>query len=76
MIQHFIILNTVGLPRLTKHYTPLPIAKKQALLRGVFSLVSSRPAGSCCFVEDEQVLGTCATARELPRMPVFCSVCS
>merc|ERR1719159_295548 len=57
MISHFIILNTIGLPRLTKHYVPLGLVQQQRLLRGVFNVVSGRPESSCAFVEDEDLLG-------------------
>lgn len=43
-------VNTSGVPRLTKFYTPLR-APSLPLIQKIFSLVSSRPAGLCNLLE-------------------------
>ena len=76
MISHFIILNTIGLPRLTKHYVPLGLVQQQRLLRGVFNVVSGRPESSCAFVEDEDLLGegsTCTLCHSRASVSLVCT---
>lgn len=43
-------VNTSGVPRLTKFYTPLRSAS-QPLISKIFSLISSRPASLCNFLD-------------------------
>ncbi|KAH8120597.1 Adaptor protein complex sigma subunit [Phellopilus nigrolimitatus] len=50
MIHSVLIFNTSGIPRLTKFYTPLRSAS-QPLISKIFSLVSSRPATLCNFLD-------------------------
>lgn len=67
MIHHFLILNTSGLPRLTKHYIPLSLSMQQQLLTDVFNKINAKmriPESSyqnnnsnnaaCCFIDVEQ----------------------
>lgn len=52
-------VNTSGVPRLTKFYTPLQ-QSSQTVVQKIFSLVSNRPSGLCNFLdapELEQFLG-------------------
>lgn len=60
------LVNTSGVPRLTKFYTSLnqnaghSQARTQALIQKIFSLISQRPAGLCNFLdapELEEFLG-------------------
>ncbi|KIJ45576.1 hypothetical protein M422DRAFT_59764 [Sphaerobolus stellatus SS14] len=55
MIHAVLIFNNVGLPRLTKFYTPFEVST-QELLRKIFSLVCSRPAGLCNFIDAPDLL--------------------
>ncbi|KAL1709119.1 clathrin adaptor complex small chain-domain-containing protein [Schizophyllum commune] len=60
MIHAVLIFNTSGLPRLTKFYTPLH-QSSQTIVQKIFSLISTRPAGLCNFLdapELEDILGT------------------
>ncbi|KAF8587282.1 Adaptor protein complex sigma subunit [Ramaria rubella] len=50
MIHSVLIFNNAGLPRLTKFYSPLQVSTQQ-LVRKIFSLVSTRPAGLCNFLD-------------------------
>ncbi|KAG2023856.1 clathrin coat assembly protein ap17 [Coprinopsis cinerea AmutBmut pab1-1] len=50
MIHAVLIFNTSGLPRLSKFYTPLH-QPADTVIQKIFSLVSTRPAGLCNFVE-------------------------
>lgn len=43
-------VNTTGVPRLTKFYSPLH-KSVQTLIQKIFSLVSTRPAGLCNFLD-------------------------
>lgn len=43
-------VNTSGVPRLTKFYTPIRSAS-QPLIQKIFSLISSRPASLCNFLD-------------------------
>ena len=43
-------VNTSGIARLTKFYTPLHQAQ-QTIVQKIFSLISSRPAGLCNFLD-------------------------
>ena len=43
-------VNTSGVPRLTKFYTPLR-AESQPLLQKIFQLISTRPATLCNFLD-------------------------
>ena len=43
-------VNTSGIPRLTKFYTPLHQAQ-QTIVQKIFSLISSRPPGLCNFLD-------------------------
>ena len=56
MIHHFLILNTSGLPRLTKHYIPLALPQQQELLRDVYEKIRTRPENNaaCCFIDIDQ----------------------
>ncbi|KAF8971493.1 clathrin adaptor complex small chain-domain-containing protein [Flammula alnicola] len=59
MIHAVLIFNTSGVSRLTKFYTPLH-QSTQAVVQKIFSLVSTRPAGLCNFLdapELEEFLG-------------------
>jgi len=59
MIHAVLIFNTSGVSRLTKFYTPLH-QSAQSVVQKIFSLVSTRPAGLCNFLdapELEQFLG-------------------
>ncbi|PFH49192.1 hypothetical protein AMATHDRAFT_148191, partial [Amanita thiersii Skay4041] len=54
-----ILVNTSGVSRLTKFYTPLQ-QSAQSLVQKIFSLICSRPAGLCNFLdapELEEFLG-------------------
>ncbi|KAF9459425.1 clathrin adaptor complex small chain-domain-containing protein [Collybia nuda] len=50
MIHAVLIFNTSGIARLTKYYTPLR-QSSQTLVQKIFSLVCSRPAGLCNFLD-------------------------
>ncbi|TFK41315.1 clathrin adaptor complex small chain-domain-containing protein [Crucibulum laeve] len=50
MIHAVLIFNTSGVARLTKFYTPLH-QSSQTLVQKIFSLVCSRPAGLCNFLD-------------------------
>jgi len=50
MIHAVLIFNTSGVARLTKFYTPLHQAQ-QTIVQKIFSLVCSRPAGLCNFLD-------------------------
>jgi len=50
MIHAVLIFNTSGVPRLTKFYTPLRAASRP-LIQKIFSLVSSRSASLCNFLD-------------------------
>jgi len=50
MIHSVLIFNTSGVPRLTKFYTPLH-QPPQPLIQKIFSLISTRPAGVCNFLD-------------------------
>ncbi|KAH9968829.1 Adaptor protein complex sigma subunit, partial [Russula dissimulans] len=50
MIHSVIIFNTSGVPRLTKFYTPIQ-QSAQAMVSKIYSLISTRPPGSCNFLE-------------------------
>ncbi|KII93368.1 hypothetical protein PLICRDRAFT_49423 [Plicaturopsis crispa FD-325 SS-3] len=50
MIHAVLIFNTSGVARLTKFYTPLHQGS-QTLVQKIFSLISSRPAGLCNFLD-------------------------
>jgi len=50
MIHSVIIFNTSGVPRLTKFYTPIQ-QSAQAIVSKIYSLISTRPPGSCNFLE-------------------------
>ncbi|EEB89511.1 hypothetical protein MPER_12379 [Moniliophthora perniciosa FA553] len=60
MIHGVLIFNTSGVPRLTKFYSPVQ-QSVQTLIQKIFSLISSRPAGLCNFLdapELEEFLGS------------------
>ena len=46
----FDLVNTSGVPRLTKFYTPLQ-QSAQTLVQKIFALVSSRPSSLCNFLD-------------------------
>ncbi|TFY65919.1 hypothetical protein EVG20_g5166 [Dentipellis fragilis] len=50
MIHAVIIFNTSGVPRLTKFYTPIH-RSSQALVRRIYSLISTRTGGLCNFLD-------------------------
>ncbi|KAI0067766.1 Adaptor protein complex sigma subunit [Artomyces pyxidatus] len=50
MIHSVIIFNTSGVPRLTKFYTPIH-QSSQTLVRKIYSLISTRSAGLCNFLD-------------------------
>ncbi|KAJ6627284.1 Adaptor protein complex sigma subunit [Mycena sp. CBHHK59/15] len=50
MIHAVLVFNTSGVPRLTKFYTPLR-QSSQTLIPKIFSLVCSRPASLCNFLD-------------------------
>ncbi|KAF8898420.1 Adaptor protein complex sigma subunit [Infundibulicybe gibba] len=50
MIHAVLIFNTSGIARLTKFYTPLH-QSSQTVIQKIFSLISSRPAGLCNFLD-------------------------
>ncbi|RDB28538.1 AP-3 complex subunit sigma [Hypsizygus marmoreus] len=50
MIHAVLIFNTSGVARLTKFYTPLH-QSSQTLVQKIFSLIHSRPAGLCNFLD-------------------------
>jgi AP-3 complex subunit sigma len=50
MIRSVIILNTSGVPRLTKFYSPIR-QSAQAIVAKIYSLISTRSPGSCNFLE-------------------------
>jgi len=50
MIHAVLIFNTSGIARLTKFYTPLHQAQL-TIVQKIFSLISSRPAGLCNFLD-------------------------
>jgi len=59
MIHAVLIFNTSGVSRLAKFYTPLH-QSTQSVVQKIFSLVSTRPAGLCNFLdapELEEFLG-------------------
>ena len=64
------IVNTSGVSRLTKFYTPLH-QSTQSVVQKIFSLVSTRPAGLCNFLdapELEEFLGFKGDADERWRV--------
>ncbi|KAF9535492.1 clathrin adaptor complex small chain-domain-containing protein [Crepidotus variabilis] len=70
MIHAVLIFNTSGVARLTKFYTPLH-QSAQSVVQKIFSLVSTRPAGLCNFLdapELEQFLGFKGDADERWRV--------
>jgi len=50
MIHSVIILNTSGVPRLSKFYTPIH-QSAQNIVSKIYSLISTRPSGACNFLE-------------------------
>lgn len=50
MIHAVLIFNTSGLPRLAKFYTPLH-QSAETVIQKIFSLISTRPAGLCNFLD-------------------------
>ncbi|KZP32234.1 Adaptor protein complex sigma subunit [Athelia psychrophila] len=50
MIHAVLIFNTSGIARLTKFYTPLH-QSQHSLVQKIFSLICSRPAGLCNFLD-------------------------
>ncbi|KAI9462420.1 Adaptor protein complex sigma subunit [Lactarius psammicola] len=50
MIRSVLILNTSGVPRLTKFYSPIH-QSAQAIVAKIYSLISIRSPGSCNFLE-------------------------
>jgi len=70
MIHAVLIFNTSGVSRLTKFYTPLH-QSSQTVVQKIFSLVSTRPAGLCNFLdapELEEFLGFKGDADERWRV--------
>ncbi|KAF9471060.1 Adaptor protein complex sigma subunit [Pholiota conissans] len=70
MIHAVLIFNTSGVSRLTKFYTPLH-QSSQTVVQKIFSLVSTRPAGLCNFLdapELEEFLGFKGNADERWRV--------
>ncbi|KZT23750.1 Adaptor protein complex sigma subunit [Neolentinus lepideus HHB14362 ss-1] len=70
MIHAVLIFNTSGVPRLTKFYSPIH-QSSQALVQKIFSLIFTRPAGLCNFLdapELEEFLGS--GGREDERLRV------
>jgi len=70
MIHAVLIFNTSGISRLTKFYTPLH-QSTQSVVQKIFSLVSTRPAGLCNFLdapELEEFLGFKGDADEQWRV--------
>ncbi|KIM48350.1 hypothetical protein M413DRAFT_440078 [Hebeloma cylindrosporum] len=70
MIHAVLIFNTSGVSRLTKFYTPLH-QSIQSVVQKIFSLVSTRPAGLCNFLdapELEEFLGFKGDADERWRV--------
>ncbi|ODQ55434.1 AP-2 complex subunit sigma [Saitoella complicata NRRL Y-17804] len=57
MINAVLIFNNHGKPRLTKFYTPVDISAQQALLKEIFTLVSTRPSSLCNFLEGSTLVG-------------------
>lgn len=67
---HRLLVNTSGISRLTKFYTPLH-QSIQSVVQKIFSLVSTRPAGLCNFLdapELEEFLGFKGDADERWRV--------
>ncbi|TFK76804.1 Adaptor protein complex sigma subunit [Pluteus cervinus] len=56
MIHAVLIFNTSGVARLTKFYTPLH-QSSQAVIQKIFSLICSRPAGLCNFLDAPELEG-------------------
>jgi len=70
MIHAVLIFNTSGVSRLTKFYTPLH-QSTQSVVQKIFSLVNTRPAGLCNFLdapELEEFLGFKGDADERWRV--------
>jgi len=70
MIHAVLIFNTSGVPRLTKFYSPIH-QSSQTLVQKIFSLIFTRPAGLCNFLdapELEEFLGS--GGREDERLRV------
>ncbi|KAH0934938.1 hypothetical protein HID58_012055 [Brassica napus] len=61
MIKAVMMMNTQGKPRLAKFYDflvrCLPVEKQQELIRGVFSVLSSRPENVSNFLEIDSLFG-------------------
>lgn len=57
MIKAVMMMNTQGKPRLAKFYDYLPVEKQQELIRGVFSVLCSRPENVSNFLEIESLFG-------------------
>ncbi|KAG5406275.1 hypothetical protein IGI04_012394 [Brassica rapa subsp. trilocularis] len=57
MIKAVMMMNTQGKPRLAKFYDFLPVEKQQELIRGVFSVLSSRPENVSNFLEIDSLFG-------------------
>ena len=51
LILLYFLVNTSGVPRLTKFYTPLQQSSTQTLVQKIYALVSSRPATLCNFLD-------------------------
>ena len=70
MFAYRFLVNTSGISRLTKFYTPLH-QSIQSVVQKIFSLVSTRPAGLCNFLdapELEEFLGFKGDADERWRV--------
>ncbi|KDQ54785.1 hypothetical protein JAAARDRAFT_159955 [Jaapia argillacea MUCL 33604] len=64
MIHAVLIFNTSGVPRLTKFYSPLQ-QSSQVLVKKIFSLISTRPASLCNFL-DAPELEECLGRKDKP----------
>ncbi|KAK9471941.1 AP complex, mu/sigma subunit [Dipodascopsis tothii] len=58
MINAVLIFNNVGLPRLTKFYTPIDLQMQQVLLTQLFQLVSTRTSTQCNFLTPPPLLSS------------------
>ncbi|KAF8736750.1 hypothetical protein AX14_014073 [Amanita brunnescens Koide BX004] len=65
MIHAVLIFNTSGVSRLTKFYTPLH-QSAQSLVQKIFSLIVSRPAGLCNFLDAPELEEFLAGPRDGP----------
>ncbi|KAI0322312.1 Adaptor protein complex sigma subunit [Amylostereum chailletii] len=69
MIHSVIIFNTSGVPRLTKFYSPI-YKSSQILVQRIYSLISTRSAGLCNFLDAPELEEFLARSDDTERLRV------